>query len=655
MNTAERRQALKNLLLFIAFVGAVLLLGCGEEDTEPSPLKSESIQDNLLGEMKRLGVSNTPAAPQMPGIGSLTVTEVGYYRDLRLSKPITGTVEPGTTVYTKVVFSKPMRLVVSDEGNARPILSFVIDGRAVRYRMKQRETSGKNLQSGDSKPRNKKNDQFLCKYTVQADDKGPFTLKVGKFSTDTDGNKLAKTYVHGTVLQLGQQMPPEVTEVSYYRDLRFNKPITGMVEPGTTVYTKVVFSEPMRHIASDEKDARPILSFVIDGRAVRYRMKQRETSGKNLQSGDSKPRNKKNDQFLCKYTVQADDEGPFTLKVGKFSTDTDGNKLAKTYVHGTVLQLGQQMPPEVTEVSYYRDLRFNKPITGMVEPGTTVYTKVVFSEPMRHIASDEKDARPILSFVIDGRAVRYRMKQRETSGKNLQSGDSKPRNKKNDQFLCKYTVQADDEGPFTLKVGKFSTDTDGNKLAKTYEHNIALLLEQGIQERLEIKKSETPEGPEIIKEPGKSSAAKAPIILEVEMAKAAGLVGNSPLVRAIRIADRINERWRKEDIIHSPDFLQKADTIFREETNNLGGMNFFFDFLPQEYFLTTVGTIPGAVGADEAGIPRGGFSRYWLVVEYLRLTFENPDANKLTILELFKQSAKQGRLSVETPEWYGNE
>ena len=330
---------MKNLLLFIASVGAVLLLGCGEEDTELSPLKPESAQGNLLGEMKRLEVRNTPAAPQMPGIGSPTVTEVSYYRDLRLSQPMTGTVKPGMTVYTKVVFSEPMRHIASDEKDARPILSFVIDGRAVRYRMKQRGTSGKNLQSGDSKPRNKKNDQFLCKYTVQADDEGRFTLKVGKFTTDTDGNKLAKTYVHGTVLQIGQQMPPEVTEVGYYRDLRLSKPITGTVKPGTTVYTKVVFSEPMWHIASDEKDARPILSFVIDGRAVRYRMKQRRTSGKNLQSGDSKPRNKKNDQFLCKYTVQADDEGPFTLKVGKASADANGNTLAEHYMHSQSLTI----------------------------------------------------------------------------------------------------------------------------------------------------------------------------------------------------------------------------------------------------------------------------------------------------------------------------
>ena len=365
---------MKNLLLFIASVGAVLLLGCGEEDTELSPLKPESAQGNLLGEMKRLEVRNTPAAPQMPGIGSPTVTEVGYYRDLRLSKPITGTLEPGTTVYTKVVFSEPMRHIASDEKDARPILSFVIDGRAVRYRMKQRRTSGKNLQSGDSKPRNKKNDQFLCKYTVQADDEGRFTLKVGKFTTDTDGNKLAKTYVHGTVLQLGQQMPPEVTEVSYYRDLRLSKPITGTVKPGTTVYTKVVFSEPMRHIASDEKDARPILSFVIDGRAVRYRMKQRRTSGKNLQSGDSKPRNKKNDQFLCKYTVQADDEGSFTLKVGKHSTDTDGNRLAKTYEHNIALLLEQGKNYFTGYVYIPNPLEENRFIRSRVKPvaGATV-------------------------------------------------------------------------------------------------------------------------------------------------------------------------------------------------------------------------------------------------------------------------------------------
>ena len=525
---------MKNLLLFIASVGAVLLLGCGEEDTESSPLKSESVQDNLLGEIKRLEVRNTPAAPQMPGIGSPTVTEVGYYRDLRLSKPITGTVEPGTTVYTKVVFSEPMRHIASDEKDTRPILSFVIDGRAVRYRMKQRGTSGKNLQSGDSKPRNKKKDQFLCKYTVQADDEGPFTLKVGKSSTDTDGNKLAKTYVHDTVLQLGQQMPPEVTEVGYYRDLRLSKPITGTVEPGTTVYTKVVFSEPMRHIASDEKDARPILSFVIDGRTVRYRMKQRGTSGKNLQSGDSKPRNKKKDQFLCKYTVQADDEGPFTLKVGKSSTDTDGNKLAKTYVHNTELQLTRSV---------------------------------------------------------------------------------------------KLAVNEEPEGQQTEK-------SETNQLEK-YPHLMSLTLPTDLDDATELQKT-------------------AAFLIRGRF------VGNSPLERAVRIAERIRKEYEKRLISESlPPYLGPSlfysyvfnltiDDVFsaenvtikRDTRITVSDGDHFLEHLPYLYF-----TITDPDDLDRTY--RYDYTLYWIVVEYLRLSFERPDADIRTMLSLFRESVLRGRISIE--------
>ena len=346
-NFLKRRYTLKRILLFIACVSTIFLTGCSEteETTILGPVDSSTL--NTVGKMKKPEHIDAPAAPQMPGMGTPSVTEVGYYKDSRLTKPLTGTVKQGKTIYTKVVFSEPMKHIASDEKNARPILSFVIDGKATRYRVKPHRASGENFQSGDCKPLGKGTDDYICKYTVHSDDAGTFTLKVGKFSLDADGNTLANTYTHETTLQLGQQEPPEVTEVSYYRDAKLTKPLAGTVNQGKTIYAKVVFSEPMKHIASDEKNARPILNFVIDGKATRYRVKPHRASGENFQSGDCKPLGNGTDDYICKYTVQEGDQGEFTVKVGKSSVDIDGNKLAETYTHGTTLQLGQQTAPTV--------------------------------------------------------------------------------------------------------------------------------------------------------------------------------------------------------------------------------------------------------------------------------------------------------------------
>ena len=350
-NLLKRRYKLKRILLFIACVSTILLTGCSETEETTMLGSVDSSALNTVGKMKKPEHIDAPAAPQMPGVGTPSVTGVSYYSDARLTKPLSGTIKQGKTIYTKVVFSEPMKHTASDEKNARPILSFLIDGKATRYRIKPHRTSGKNFQSGDCKPLGNGTDDYICKYTVQADDAGMFSLKVGKFSMDSNGNTLANTYTHETTLQLGQQAPPEVTEVSYYSDARLTKPLTGTIKPGKTIYTKVVFSEPMKHTASDEKNARPILSFLIDGKATRYRIKPHRTSGKNFQSGDCKPLGNGTDDYICKYTVQADDAGMFSLKVGKFSMDSNGNTLANTYTHETTLQLGQQTAPTV---DYYK-------------------------------------------------------------------------------------------------------------------------------------------------------------------------------------------------------------------------------------------------------------------------------------------------------------
>ena len=158
------------------------------------------------------------AAPQMPTASRPSVSEVGYYSDWRLTKPLTERVSPGETIYTKVVFSQPMRHIASDAGNARPILSFLINRKATRYRIKPHGARAANFQAGDCKPLGSGTDDYVCKYTVGANDAGTFTLKVGRYSNaEANNKKLATSYTHDTTLQLRSVTGrPKVVSMTYY-------------------------------------------------------------------------------------------------------------------------------------------------------------------------------------------------------------------------------------------------------------------------------------------------------------------------------------------------------------------------------------------------------------------------------------------------------
>ena len=133
--------------------------------------------------------------------------------------------------------------------------------------------------------------------------------------------------------------PPTVTEVGWYSDMQLTQPITQAVLPGETIYTKVVFSEPMLHTVADDKTARPDLSFVIDGTATQYHIVAQDASGDDFQSGDCKPLNNDTATYICKYTVPKGEPRTFTLKVNKASVDAAGVAFAADYVHTPPVQI----------------------------------------------------------------------------------------------------------------------------------------------------------------------------------------------------------------------------------------------------------------------------------------------------------------------------
>ena len=301
---------------------AIMCIGCGGDDALES--SEEKMLENAATDL--LGAMKTPEAvamaPQAPGVGVPFVKEVGYYGDWKLTKPLTGAVAAGKTIYIKVVFSEDMTVVVADDKTARPILFRQIDGALTRFHIVQYNTK---LGDGDAKHRGKDAATFVCKYVVQPEDTGKFTVAVGKHSTDTDNIGMAAFYRHKENLQLGDTEPPTVTSVTYWRDADGTDPIEDTVHPGADIYTKIVFSEAMQVVKRGQQSF-PVLYYEVVGRGqVRYRIVDSA-----LQHGDAVTQD--GVAFICRNTIPADTIGVFRIRVGKKSKDRNGNPMDDVYV-----------------------------------------------------------------------------------------------------------------------------------------------------------------------------------------------------------------------------------------------------------------------------------------------------------------------------------
>ena len=320
--------------LFLSFLA---ITGCGSDEDE-AVIEPQNALALTVGEMKT--PETAPGAPQLAvPAGTPTVTSVGYYSDWQLTKPIKTAVS-GDTIYTKVVFSEPMRHIVADDQTARPVLYYRIDGKLTRYRVAAHGASGDNFQSRDAKPKDAGTTTFICKYTVQADALGKFTLSVGKLSTDTEGNTLAAFYTHKEKVQIREPdtTPPEVVEVQWYHDAELTQPITDTVYAGEDIYTKIVFSEAMKVVAGSNNQSRPILYYQIGRERTRYHI---ITDGA-LQNNTAKTED--GVTFLCKNTVPDVTNTTLQIMVGKFSVDRAGNTLSMFYRHKERIQIKIQLP-----------------------------------------------------------------------------------------------------------------------------------------------------------------------------------------------------------------------------------------------------------------------------------------------------------------------
>ena len=124
--------------------------------------------------------------------------------------------------------------------------------------------------------------------------------------------------------------------------------------------------------------------------------------------------------------------------------------------------------------------------------------------------------------------------------------------------------------------------------------------------------------------------------IEVIEALKAGITGDSPLERAIRISDRIAWEINKRLYLYRQDVYATWNDVILSETGLDGKI--FTHTLPETYFAITQGS--------PARAHRGGYVHYWITVEYFRLRFINPVAGPSKLLELFRESVRAGRVNV---------
>ncbi len=305
----------------------------------------------------------------------------------------------------------------------------------------------------------------------------------------------------------------------------------------------------------------------------------------------------------------------------------EGTEVAET-VEATTIEMPvespvepeEMLPPVVTEMSYYSDSDLIQSLDeGTVFAGEAVFTKVVFSDDVTFEPGNHSSALPNIRYIIDSRHRQFDIFRR---GSTIRDGDCQPI-EGTKVFRCQVDIPSGASGEFSVYVRRDPFVSD------------LLTIEAPPDDR-------------------------TPLQREVEAVEAAGLFGNSPLVRAVRATNRISDRvnvllttgwrtsfnWRTRNVelLLTPEQIDslKDDltTIFSEEAG-LEKEKAWIEI----FYLPTIYNESRPPGSETHVL--GASSIYWIVVEYLRLKYENPGIDLESVRALFRTSVEQGRISLE--------
>ena len=241
-------------------------------------------------------------------------------------------------------------------------------------------------------------------------------------------------------------------------------------------------------------------------------------------------------------------------------------------------------PPMVTAINHYHDWQRTKLFEGMIRPGKTVYTGIIFSKNVSYTVANDHSALPDIRYVLDGVETRYTIVPHGSGGDNFQSGDCKPI-KGTHAFLCKYTLPEDASGVFSVNHEGIPFD-DVSLVVDLTERFVAKA--QTIMDNLEQRNSE--------------------FILKA-------------------LADELG----------FPIMQEELDKIFLEETG-----------LTTEFVSETLlWSIYLEEKPEDEVLARTGWVNRELVEEYLFLSFINPEKTEKELLDLFRKSVQEKDISID--------
>ena len=480
---------------------------------------------------------------------------------------------------------------------------------------------------------------------------------------------------------------PYVKSVGYYSDWKLTEEIDSEtpVSVGTTIYTHIVFSEPMQLRVTDNEDgrgSRPVLYCWVNGGTDRFRMMPHGSQGEDFVSGDAKPKGGGTDDFVCKYRVEAEDDGSqFWIRVGQWSADMEWNRMNEAYVHKPRLRLGEPeeepaeeekseptaevpteespeptvveepkeepvtpVPEEVTpltvvSITHYRDRESTLiPEGTSVEHNTTVRTNIVFAEPIDPTSV-------VITYTTGGETKRFSY---STGGVHWRGLFQVNGNKK--RIFCKQLAR-EDSFVVTLQEakglsGSTLTESVVSPTIPVGTHAVVPLPlpESSLPTKavpLPLPESSSPIPPtpvpmapqgadysfetfEVDGEtyPGFNPSSKLQDVLDTHPA------AKLPhFMEAVRMTEVLDWAYRKDASLWQAGREQEGREIWRKARAHLDILDVHKSALLIIYFAAW----------EEDGEGLSG-SAYWMFVEFLRLKLQCPDKSNREISHLFGES-----------------
>lgn len=441
-----------------------------------------------------------------------------------------------------------------------------------------------------------------------------------------------------------------VKEVGYYADWKLSEPLSGAVTPGTKVFVKVVFSEPVKFVVADDDSARPILYYRTNKKRLRFRIAQHGASGEDFVSGDAKPWGGGTDDYIGKFVIPEDVTGRFRVEIGKWNMNEAGEPLPAFYVHDEELQIAEEMsqptvqepavpepaapkptvqtpaadtiPPTVLSIRHFLDDRREREIgeDELIPAGTDMFTVVEFSEPVTPSITYTPRNEEEKQFTLGQRGgVHWR-------------GLCKPVDAESTTFLCRQYAWEDS---YHITVLADTADRSGNPLG---EDNISPVVSVGPRVVIDLRPQE--------EEPEPISEEVGDTTYTFTFEDGTTYPGYNPPPKLQRILNThpsaklpfFEEAVKKVEVISwvylmvwsvYPDSVDKEvaarDRVLKQFDMTRGTL----DRLTAIYF-----ELPRNYAHRDA--PK--HTRYWFAVEYLRLQMQYPDEDRLSLYTHFQNS-----------------